>query len=77
MNCGNNETLDLSKSVAYLNGGEFKVSNDDVTTMINNYPAIPDFSIKISDGTVFYIPQSMDVAIKLNLSVETDINLNF
>lgn len=77
MNCGNNETLDLSKSVAYLNGGEFEVSNYDVTTMINNYPAIPDFSIKISDGTVFYIPQSMDVAIKLNLSVETDINLNF
>ena len=53
-----------------------KITADDVNKMINNYPAIPEFSIKIDDGTGFYIPQTMDVAIKLNLSVETNIDID-
>ena len=76
MKCGEEDPIDLSKKGSYLNGGEFTITADDVNKMINNYPAIPDFSIKIDDGTVFYIPQTMDVAIKLNLSVETNIDID-
>lgn len=76
MKCGEEDSIDLSKNGSYLNGGEFKITADDVNKMINNYPAIPDFSIKIDDGTVFYIPRTMDVAIKLNLSVETNIDID-
>lgn len=76
MKCGKEDPIDLSKNVSYLNGGEFKITADDVNKMINNYPAIPEFSIKIDDGTGFYIPQTMDVAIKLNLSVETNIDID-
>ena len=76
MKCGEEDPIDLSKNGSYLNGGEFKITADDVNKMINNYPAIPDFSIKIDDGTGFYIPQTMDVAIKLNLSVETNIDID-
>lgn len=77
MNCGNGESLDLSKDGAFLNGGEFDITSEKVKIMLKNYPAIPDFSIKIENGTVFYIPQKMDVAIKLSLSVETDIKIDF
>ena len=76
MKCGEEDPIDLSKNGSYLNGGEFKITADDVNKMINNYPAIPEFSIKIDDGTVFYIPRTMDVAIKLNLSVETNIDID-
>lgn len=76
MKCGEEDPIDLSKNGSYLNGGEFKITADDVNKMINNYPAIPEFSIKIDDGTGFYIPQTMDVAIKLNLSVETNIDID-
>lgn len=76
MKCGKEDPIDLSKNGSYLNGGEFKITAADVNKMINNYPAIPEFSIKIDDGTVFYIPQTMDVAIKLNLSVETNIDID-
>ena len=76
MKCGKEDPIDLSKNGSYLNGGEFKITADDVNKMIDNYPAIPDFSIKIDDGTVFYIPQTLDVAIKLNLSVETNIDID-
>lgn len=76
MKCGKEDSIDLSKNGSYLNGGEFKITADDVNKMINNYPAIPEFSIKIDDGTGFYIPQTMDVAIKLNLSVETNIDID-
>ena len=76
MKCGKEEPIDLSKNGSYLNGGEFKITADDVNKMINNYPAIPEFSIKIDDGTGFYIPRTMDVAIKLNLSVETNIDID-
>ena len=75
MKCGKEDSIDLSKNGSYLNGGEFKITAADVNKMIDNYPAIPDFSIKIDDGTGFYIPQTMDVAIKLNLSVETNIDI--
>lgn len=76
MKCGKEDSIDLSKNGSYLNGGEFKITADDVNKMINNYPAIPEFSIKIDDGTGFYIPRTMDVAIKLNLSVETNIDID-
>lgn len=76
MKCGKEEPIDLSKNGSYLNGGEFKITAADVNKMIDNYPAIPEFSIKIDDGTGFYIPQTMDVAIKLNLSVETNIDID-
>ena len=76
MKCGKEDPIDLSKNGSYLNGGEFKITADDVNKMINNYPAIPEFSIKIDDGTGFYIPRTMDVAIKLNLSVETNIDID-
>ncbi len=76
MKCGEEDPIDLSKNGSYLNGGEFKITADDVNKMINNYPAIPEFSIKIDDGTGFYIPRTMDVAIKLNLSVETNIDID-
>lgn len=77
MNCGNGESLDLSNNGAYLNDGEFDITSEKVKIMLNNYPAIPYLSIKIDDGTVFYIPQKMDVAIKLSLSVDTDIKIDF
>ena len=52
--------------------GTLSITKEKVEQMLNNYPAKPTMSISIADRSEFYIPQEFDVAVKLNLKINTD-----
>lgn len=52
--------------------GTLSITKEKVEQMLNNYPAKPTMRISIADSAEFYIPQEFDVAVKLNLKINTD-----
>ena len=52
--------------------GTITISKKNVEDMLKEYPVKPTMNLSIKENSEFYIPQIFDVAVKLNLNIQTD-----
>lgn len=52
--------------------GTITISKKNVEDMLKEYPVKPTMNLSIKKDSEFYIPQIFDVAVKLNLNIQTD-----
>ncbi len=52
--------------------GTITISKKNVEDMLKEYPVKPTMNLSIKKNSEFYIPQIFDVAVKLNLNIQTD-----
>lgn len=73
MDCGEGGTkkIPITKDSS-IRKGTITISKKNVEDMLKEYPVKPTMNLSIKENSEFYIPQIFDVAVKLNLNIQTD-----
>lgn len=70
MDCGEGE-IPITEDSS-IRKGTITISKKNVEDMLKEYPVKPTMNLSIKENSEFYIPQIFDVAVKLNLNIQTD-----
>ena len=73
MDCGEGgaNIISITKDSS-IRKGTITISKKNVEDMLKEYPVKPTMNLSIKENSEFYIPQIFDVAVKLNLNIQTD-----
>ena len=73
MDCGEGgaNRISITKDSS-IRKGTITISKKNVEDMLKEYPVKPTMNLSIKKNSEFYIPQIFDVAVKLNLNIQTD-----
>ena len=73
MDCGEGgaNKISITKDSS-IRKGTITISKKNVEDMLKEYPVKPTMNLSIKENSEFYIPQIFDVAVKLNLNIQTD-----
>ena len=73
MDCGEGDAniISITKDSS-IRKGTITISKKNVEDMLKEYPVKPTMNLSIKENSEFYIPQIFDVAVKLNLNIQTD-----
>ena len=73
MDCGEGgaNKIPITKDSS-IRKGTITISKKSVEDMLKEYPVKPTMNLSIKKNSEFYIPQIFDVAVKLNLNIQTD-----
>ena len=73
MDCGEGgaNIISITKDSS-IRKGTITISKKNVEDMLKEYPVKPTMNLSIKKNSEFYIPQIFDVAVKLNLNIQTD-----
>ncbi|MDD6970508.1 MAG: hypothetical protein SPH83_06900 [Treponema sp.] len=73
MDCGEGgaNKIPITKDSS-IRKGTITISKKNVEDMLKEYPVKPTMNLSIKKNSEFYIPQIFDVAVKLNLNIQTD-----
>lgn len=73
MDCGEGgaNKISITKDSS-IRKGTITISKKNVEDMLKEYPVKPTMNLSIKKNSEFYIPQIFDVAVKLNLNIQTD-----
>ncbi|MDY4831033.1 MAG: hypothetical protein SO161_00730 [Treponema sp.] len=73
MDCGEGgaNKIPITKDSS-IRKGTITISKKNVEDMLKEYPVKPTMNLSIKENSEFYIPQIFDVAVKLNLNIQTD-----
>lgn len=73
MECGEGgaNIISITKDSS-IRKGTITISKKNVEDMLKEYPVKPTMNLSIKKNSEFYIPQIFDVAVKLNLNIQTD-----
>ena len=73
MDCGEGDAniISITKDSS-IRKGTITISKKNVEDMLKEYPVKPTMNLSIKKNSEFYIPQIFDVAVKLNLNIQTD-----
>ena len=73
MDCGEGgaNKIPITKDSS-IRKGTITISKKNVEDMLKEYPVKPTMNLSIKKDSEFYIPQIFDVAVKLNLNIQTD-----
>ena len=73
MDCGEGgaNIISITKDSS-IRKGTITISKKNVEDMLKEYPVKPTMNLYIKKNSEFYIPQIFDVAVKLNLNIQTD-----
>lgn len=73
MDCGEGgaNKISITKDSS-IRKGTITISKKNVEDMLKEYPVKPTMNLSIKKHSEFYIPQIFDVAVKLNLNIQTD-----
>ncbi len=73
MDCGEGGANKISITEdSSIRKGTITISKKNVEDMLKEYPVKPTMNLSIKENSEFYIPQIFDVAVKLNLNIQTD-----
>lgn len=73
MDCGEGGANKISITEdSSIRKGTITISKKNVEDMLKEYPVKPTMNLSIKKNSEFYIPQIFDVAVKLNLNIQTD-----
>lgn len=73
MDCGEGGANKISITEdSSIRKGTITISKKNVEDMLKEYPVKPTMNLSIKKHSEFYIPQIFDVAVKLNLNIQTD-----
>ena len=71
MDCGEGGEIPITEDSS-IRKGTITISKKNVEDMLKEYPVKPTMNLSIKKNSEFYIPQIFDVAVKLNLNIQTD-----
>ena len=71
MDCGEGGVKIITEDSS-IRKGTITISKKNVEDMLKEYPVKPTMNLSIKKNSEFYIPQIFDVAVKLNLNIQTD-----
>ena len=71
MDCGEGGEIPITEDSS-IRKGTITISKKNVEDMLKEYPVKPTMNLSIKENSEFYIPQIFDVAVKLNLNIQTD-----
>ena len=72
MDCGEGGVKIPITEDSSIRKGTITISKKNVEDMLKEYPVKPTMNLSIKKNSEFYIPQIFDVAVKLNLNIQTD-----
>lgn len=72
MDCGEGGVKIPITEDSSIRKGTITISKKNVEDMLKEYPVKPTMNLSIKENSEFYIPQIFDVAVKLNLNIQTD-----
>lgn len=72
MDCGEGGVKIPITKDSSIRKGTITISKKNVEDMLKEYPVKPTMNLSIKENSEFYIPQIFDVAVKLNLNIQTD-----
>lgn len=72
MDCGEGGAEIPITEDSSIRKGTITISKKNVEDMLKEYPVKPTMNLSIKKNSEFYIPQIFDVAVKLNLNIQTD-----
>lgn len=72
MDCGEGGAEIPITEDSSIRKGTITISKKNVEDMLKEYPVKPTMNLSIKENSEFYIPQIFDVAVKLNLNIQTD-----